>query len=151
MNTQKRIFLLPHRCQPIGWIITGATLACMVTSFFLNLQPVQLFRVQIFGFLFLYLGLLMAGFSREKTEDEFTLYLRTSSALTSMLVIWVLRFLLGFVIGILRVKNVIGKEGLDIVKDVVNEITGFGSVFILYLILYKIRLARYNKEVDNEE
>ena len=29
--------------------------------------------------------------------------------------------------------------------------TGFSGAFVLYILLYKIRLARYYKEVDDEE
>ena len=36
-------------------------------------------------------------------------------------------------------------------KEVFDGFTGFGSVLFLYLILYKIRLSRYNKEVADEE
>ena len=151
MNTQKRIFLLPHRCQFIGWIIAGVSLLVMITSVLLGLESIQLVHFQLYGFLFLYLGLFLVGFSREKTEDEFTLHLRTSSALTAMLVIFALNFLLWLVISMLLVTGVIGREGYDFVMKLVNENTGFGTVFILYLILYKVRLARYNKEVEHEE
>ena len=37
------------------------------------------------------------------------------------------------------------------IKKAIDEFTGFGSVLFLYLILYKIRLSRYNKEVADEE
>ena len=39
----------------------------------------------------------------------------------------------------------------DVLKEAINGFTGFGSVLFLYLILYKIRLSRYNKEVADEE
>ena len=151
MNTQKKIYLLPHRCQTVGWIIAGVAILGISTSFFLGLDSIQLIRFMIYGFLLLYLGLFLVGFSREKTEDEFTLHLRTSSALMAMFVICALRFLFNLVLSTLWAVELLGKEGHDIFKDLMNENLSFGSVFILYLILYKIRLARYNKEVENEE
>ena len=39
----------------------------------------------------------------------------------------------------------------SVLKDAVNGFRGFGSVLFLYLILYKIRLGRYNKEGADEE
>ena len=108
-------------------------------------------RFQISGILFLYLGCFLIGFSREKTEDEFTLYLRTSSALTSLLVICALRFLLHTVLAILQLSGPIEKDFHDMLKEVFDVFTSFGSVLFLYLIMYKIRLSRYNKEVADEE
>ena len=90
------------------------------------------------------MGLFLIGFSREKREDEFTLHLRTSSALTAMLVFFGLKILLTFVKGFIRWKDVISNGGL--VENVFDELTDLSMVFFLYLIIYKIRLARFNKE-----
>ena len=151
MNTQKKVFLLPYKCQVVGWFIAGAALLVMVGSFFFGLESTLLFRFQIYGILLLYLGCFLVGFSREKTEDEFTLHLRTSSALTALLVICALRFLLHTVLAILQFSCPLEKDFHDMLKDVFDGFASFGSVFILYLILYKIRLGRYNKEVADEE
>ena len=151
MNTQKKVFLLPYKCQVVGWFIAGAALLVMVGSFFFGLESTLLFRFQIYGILLLYLGCFLVGFSREKTEDEFTLHLRTSSALTALLVICALRFLLHTVLAILQFSVPLEKDFHDMLKDVFDGFASFGSVFILYLILYKIRLGRYNKEVADEE
>ena len=151
MNTQKKVFLLPYKCQVVGWFIAGAALLVMVGSFFFGLESTLLFRFQIYGILLLYLGCFLVGFSREKTEDEFTLHLRTSSALTALLVICALRFLLHTVLAILQFSGPLEKDFHDMLKDVFDGFASFGSVFILYLILYKIRLGRYNKEVADEE
>ena len=151
MSKQKRVFLLPYKCQVVGWFITGAALLMMVGSFFFGLESTQLLRFQIYGILFLYLGCFLIGFSREKTEDEFTLYLRTSSALTAMLVICALRFLLHTVLAILQFSGPLEKDFHDMLKEVFDGFASFGSVLFLYLIMYKIRLSRYNKEVADEE
>ena len=152
MNTQKKVFLLPYKCQVVGWFIVGAALLAMVGSFFfIAFEDILLLRFQIYGLLFLYVGCLLVGFSREKTEDEFTLHLRTSSALTALLVICALRFLLHTVLAILQLSGPLEKDFHDLLKDAFDGFASFGSVFILYLILYKIRLGRYNKEVADEE
>ena len=151
MNTKKKVFLLPYQCQVVGWFITGAALLVMVGSFFFGLEAAQLLKYQIRGILFLYVGCFLVGFSREKTEDEFTLYLRTSSALTAMLVICALRILLHTVLAILDLAGPLEEGFHDILKEAFDGFANFGSVLFLYLILYKIRLARYNKEVADEE
>ena len=151
MIKQKKVFLLPYKCQVVGWFIAGAALLVMVGSFFFGLESTLLFRFQIYGILFLYLGCFLIGFSREKTEDEFTLYLRTSSALTALLVICALRFLLHTVLAILQFSGPLEKDFHDMLKEVFDGFASFGSVLFLYLLLYKIRLSRYNKEVADEE
>lgn len=151
MSTQKKVFLLPYKCQVVGWFITGAALLVMVGSFFFGLESTLLLRFQIYGILSLYLGCFLIGFSREKTEDEFTLYLRTSSALTALLVICALRFLLHTVLAILQFSGPLEKDFHDMLKEVFDGFASFGSVLFLYLIMYKIRLSRYNKEVADEE
>ena len=151
MIKQKKVFLLPYKCQVVGWFIAGAALLAMVGSFFFGLESTLLLRFQIYGILFLYLGCFLIGFSREKTEDEFTLYLRTSSALTALLVVCALRFLLHTVLAILQLSGPLEKDFHDMLKEVFDGFASFGSVLFLYLILYKIRLSRYNKEVADEE
>ena len=134
MNTQKKVFLLPYKCQVVGWFMAGAALLVMIGSFFFGLDDMLLLRFQIYGMLFLY-----------------TLYLRTSSALTAMLAICALRLLLSTVFAIFELSGPMEKGIHDVLKDAINGFTGFGSVLFLYLILYKIRLGRYNKEGADEE
>ena len=152
MIKQKKVFLLPYKCQVAGWFIAGAALLVMVGSFFFfGFDDIQLLRFQIYGTLFLFVGCFLVGFSREKTEDEFTLHLRTSSALTAMLAICALRLLLSTVFAVFELSGPMEKGIHDVLKDAINGFTGFGSVLFLYLILYKIRLGRYNKEGADEE
>ena len=152
MIKQKKVFLLPYKCQVVGWFIVGAALLAMVGSFFfIAFEDILLLRFQIYGMLFLYVGCFLVGFSREKAEDEFTLYLRTSSALTAMLAICALRLLLSTVFAVFELSGPMEKGIHDMLKDAINGFTGFGSVLFLYLILYKIRLGRYNKEGADEE
>ena len=151
MNTQKKVFLLPYKCQVVGWFIVGAALLVMIGSFFFGLDSMLLIRFQIYGILLLYVGFFLVGFAREKMEDEFTLHLRTSSALTAMLVICALRILFNTIVAIFQIPGPMDKDLHDMIKDLINGFTSFGTVFILYIILYKIRLGRYNKEVADEE
>ena len=151
MIKQKKVFLLPYKCQVVGWFIAGAALLVMIGAFFFGLDDMLLVRFQIYGLLFLYVGCLLVGFSREKTEDEFTLYLRTSSALTALLVICALRTLLATIFVIHDLSGPLEKDAHDMIKKAIDGFTGFGSVLFLYLILYKIRLGRYNKEGADEE
>ena len=150
MNTQKRIFLLPYRCQIAGRVIALVGLLGWIVSMILTIFHVievdsrTEIHYYLYSTLILFLGLYLIGFSREKQEDEFTLHLRTSSALTAMLVIFGLKIVLAFVSGILEAKGVVSKDGMF--SDFVDSLTRLGTVFFLYLIIYKIRLARFNKE-----
>ena len=151
MSTQKKVFLLPYKCQIVGWFIVGAALLAMIGALFFGQDSMLQVRFLIYGTLFLYVGCFLVGFSREKTEDEFTLHLRTSSALTALLVICALRILFNTIVAVFQIPGPMDKDLHDMIKDLINGFTSFGTVFILYIILYKIRLARYNKEVADEE
>lgn len=149
MNTQKKIFLLPYRFQIAGRVIAIIGVLAWIVSIVLtinhhDMDTIQYFRWHLYSLLILFVGLYLIGFSREKQEDEFTLHLRTSSALTAMLVIFGLKIMLSFVSGILEAKGIVSKDGMF--SDLVDEWTSLGTVFFLYLIIYKIRLARFNKE-----
>ena len=144
MNTQKKLFLLPFRFQTVGCVLAGIGLVMWIIPFIAGFEGTTSIHWILYATLVIYVGLFLIGFSREKREDEFTLHLRTSSALTAMLVIFGLKIFLTFVKGFLRWKNVISNDGL--VENVFDELTDLSMVFFLYLIIYKIRLARFNKE-----
>ena len=92
--------------------------------------------------------------SREKVEDEFTLHLRVSSALTSLLVVfvlWILKSIANVFLVRLLPMEVFG-EVFGPVQIVLNFLTGFVAIFVIYLTMFKIRLARFNqKEGTHEE
>ena len=148
MDTQKKLFLLPYRCQIAGRVIAIigllALIAFMILTTFHEMDSKTLLHCYLYSTVILFVGLYLIGFSREKQEDEFTLHLRTSSALTALLVIFGLKIVLVLVSGFLQMKGIISKDG--IIRDALEETTDLGSVFLLYLIIYKIRLSRFNKE-----
>ena len=107
-----------------------------------------------------FIGLLLAGLSREKQEDEFTVFLRTRSALTAVAFMFALKVVIALIavtLTALTHLHLIGEEVFVNNRSVavpflsLKEMTGYGGAFILYLLLYKIRLARYYKEVNDEE
>ena len=160
MSTQKKLYLLPHRCQLIGWILVGVSLVfAMGCLLFIKGQSDRETYAGM-GIIFSFIGLFLAGLSREKQEDEFTVFLRTRSALTAVAFMFAFRILLVLIVatmGMMTSLNVIG-EGVFVDNRTVGltfksllKTTGFGGAFVLYLLLYKIRLARYYKEVNDEE
>ena len=160
MNTQKKLYLLPHRCQLIGWILVGISLVFAIGSLLFIKGQSDRETYAGLGVVFSFIGLFMAGLSREKQEDEFTVFLRTRSALTAVAFMFAFRILLVLIIvtmGMLTSLNVIG-EGVFMDNRTVAlsfksllKPTGFSGAFVLYLLLYKIRLTRYYKEVNDEE
>ena len=145
MNTQKKLFLLPYRFQMVGGIIAVIGFLVSIVPQFFGIDGSLSTHCLIYGMLAVALGLFMFGFSREKQEDEFTLYLRTSSALRALLVIFALDFVLKFIVGIFEYYQVFGEFGMKALNEFVDSITSLGAVFIIYLIMYKVRLRRYNR------
>ena len=161
MNTQKKLYLLPHRWQVIGWIIMGASLLATIVGLLFSKNPNdQMATVYLGGFLFALSGMLIAGLSREKQEDEFTVFLRTRSALTAISVMLGLRIVFPLIMTFLTClshNNDYLRSAIFDNPSVANFITafkkatGYGGAFALYLILYKIRLAKYNLQLAKEE
>ena len=159
MNAQKKLYLLPHRCQLIGWILVGVSLVFAVGSLLFIKGQSDRETYAGMGIIFSFIGLFLAGLSRERQEDEFTVFLRTRSALTAVAFMFALKVSVALfvaVMAMLRIQNVIPKEAFDnrsmaMGLRLLRELTGYGGAFILYLLLYKIRLARYYKEVNDEE
>jgi tetrahydromethanopterin S-methyltransferase subunit C len=155
MNTQKKLYLLPYRWQIIGWIILGASLLATIVGLLLSKNPNdQMATVYLGSFLFALLGMLIAGLSREKQEDEFTVFLRTRSALTAIAIMLGLRlvFTLGFSIFAVSVSAETYTNSLiHRLAPALKEMTNYGGAFALYLILYKVRLVKYNLQLAKEE
>ena len=159
MSTQKKLYLLPHRCQLIGWILVGFSLVFIIGSILILKNGDEQFTYAAGGMVISFIGLMLAGLSREKQEDEFTVFLRTRSALTAVAFMFALKVFIALfvaVMAMLRIQDVILKEAFDnrsmaMGLRLLREWTGYGGAFILYLLLYKIRLARYYKEVNDEE
>ena len=160
MNTQKKLYLLPHRFQLIGWILVGVSLVFAIGSLLFIKGQGNRETYAGMGIIISFIGLFLAGLSREKQEDEFTVFLRTRSALTAVAFMFAFRILLVLILltmAMLTSLNVIGEEvfmdnrtaALSF-KSLLKP-TGFSGAFVLYLLLYKIRLARYYKEVNDEE
>jgi hypothetical protein len=160
MNTQKKLYLLPHRCQSIGWILVGVSLVFAIGSLLFIKGHDQKETYAGLGIIFSFIGLFLAGLSRERQEDEFTVFLRTRSALTAVVFMFALKVVMALIavtLTMLTSSHVIGEEVFVNNRSVavpflsLKEMTGYGGAFVLYLLLYKIRLARYYKEVNDEE
>ena len=94
MNTQKKLYLLPHRCQLIGWILVGVSLVFAIGSLLFIKGQDDRETYAGLGIIISFIGLFLAGLSRERQEDEFTVFLRTRSALTAVAFMFAFRILL---------------------------------------------------------
>ena len=141
--------MLPNCFQLVGWIVAAAAAVCLVCTLLLSKTPFLESLPAGLGTVVLVAGLFLVGFSREKTEDEFTLHLRVSSALTALLVVFVL-WMLKTVSSVILVR-LLPMEMFGRIQIALNFLTGFVAVFVLYLVLFKIRLARFNTKSAYEE
>ena len=149
MELEKKVFLLPHRFQLLGWIVSAAAAVCVAGALLLTKTPYLENLPAILGTVSLVAGLFLVGFSREKTEDEFTLHLRVSSAVTALLIVfglWILKTVASVILARLLPLEVFGP-----IQIFLNFLTGFVAIFVLYLALFKIRLAIFNKKSAYEE
>ena len=153
MNTQKKLFLLPYAFQMIGCVIAAVSAVVFFWGLFSSDKPFIQNDCVVFGYFFLCVGVFFIGLAREKVEDEFTLFMRTRSALTAIAIMFGLRILLTLLLSgstLLASEETFNNPFLVRLWKSVKELTGFGGAFILYVILYKFRLARYNIRLASE-
>ena len=135
MNTQKKLYLLPHRCQLIGWILVGVSLVFVICSILILENEDEQFTYAAGGMIISFIGLLLAGLSREKQEDEFTVFLRTRSALTAVAFMFALKVVIALIavtLTELTHLHLIGEEVFVNNRSVavpflsLKEMTGYG-------------------------
>lgn len=160
MSKQKKVFLMRYQVQITGWVLTGVSLLVLAVSWIITpdyrpkADPVTWLSLT-------YIGLFLVGLSKEKVEDEFTVFMRTRSALTAIALMLAIRIVLALTFTTLvmwaefkpseNLRVWLDTERHAQMLEVFNKITGYGGAFLLYLIIYKIRLARYRKESRIEE
>ena len=153
MNTQKKLFLLPYPFQIIGCIIAAVSAAVFFWGLLTSKTPASQNDWMVFGYAFIMSGIFLIGLSREKVEDEFTLFMRTRSALTAIAVMLGLRLVFALVYSIFAVSVSIDTYNHSLIARLapsLKELTNYGGAFILYVLLYKTRLARYNIRLARE-
>ena len=150
MQTQKKLFLLPHCFQRIGLILTVVSTIVFFWAVFSSEDMLN--NVTVIAYAFAFLGLFFVGVAKEKVEDEFTLFTRTRSALTAIAVMFGLNILLALIVFTAKVFSANVTDGSLLIKfvDSFTEMTGYGGAFILYILLYKFRLARYKARMERE-
>ena len=151
MHTQKKLFLLPHCFQRIGLVLTVVSTIVFFWAVFSSEDMLN--NVTVIAYAFAFLGLFFVGVAKEKVEDEFTLFTRTRSALTAIAVMFGLNILLALTVFAAKVFSANVTDGSLLIRfvDSFTEMTGYGGAFILYILLYKFRLARYKARMEREK
>ncbi len=160
---KKKVFLMPHQVQIAGWVLAGVSLLVFVGSCIFT-PAYQAKADPVTWFSLMFVGLFLVGLSKEKVEDEFTVFMRTRSALTAIALMFAIRIVIALTLALALtgtwVTSAASHERFIAWYDtesharmlkVFKEITGYGGAFMLYLIIYKIRLIRYRKESRIEE
>ena len=151
MNTQKKIYLLPHCFQRIGLILTVVSTIVFFWALFSSEDMLN--NISVIAYAFAFLGLFFIGLAKEKVEDEFTLFTRTRSALTAIAVMFGLNIVMALIVFIAKVFSVgepANGQLLVRLTKAFKELTGYGGAFILYILLFKFRLARYKARMEHE-
>ena len=146
---QKKLHLLPYRFQAVGWTVALLSSAVIIGGMLFVKKPFFQNDYAIVGLIFLIIGVFIVGFSREKLEDEFTMHLRVSSAMTSMLVIFGLWLVTKLATPFLA--RLVKSDFFINIHLIISFLTSFVAVFVLYLALFKIRLASIDRKSAYEE
>ena len=152
----KKNYLFPHRFKAIGWVITGITLAATVASFVFDWNPDlkmpalyddwttggHFFRMAesslvTFIMIFMTIGLVLVGFSREKVEDEFVRQLRERSLVWATLV--------SAAVFLFVTLTIYGMVYMYFAYSI------YFVFLLLFIIKFNVSLHRFNKGGENEE
>ena len=146
-------YLLPHSFQRIGWalLIACPILYGIELLLFNGLKLIPQSYSQ-FGTLAVYLAAasaaLFVGLSEEKQEDEFIQSLRLRSIAQTAFVCFVLMILSAIIVDTLVAFRVQSRDVFFSIYQLFNSII---FAFFVYIVIFRFRLFKYNKEASHEE
>ena len=146
-------YLLPHSFQRIGWalLIACPILFGIELLLFNGLKLIPQSYSQ-FGTLAIYLAAafaaLFVGLSEEKQEDEFIQSIRLRSIAQTAFVCFVLMILSAIIVDTLVAFRVQNRDVFFSFYQLFNSLI---FAFFVYIVIFRFRLFKYNKEASNEE
>jgi len=146
-------YLLPHSFQRIGWalLIACPILFGIELLLFNGLKLIPQSYSQ-FGTLAIYLAAafaaLFVGLSEEKQEDEFIQSIRLRSIAQTAFVCFVLMILSAIIVDTLVAFRVQNRDVFFSFYQLFNSLI---FAFFVYIVIFRFRLFKYNKEASHEE
>lgn len=146
-------YLLPHSFQRIGWalLIACPILFGIELLLFNGLKLIPQSYSQ-FGTLAIYLAAafaaLFVGLSEEKQEDEFIQSIRPRSIAQTAFVCFVLMILSAIIVDTLVAFRVHNRDVFFSFYQLFNSLI---FAFFVYIVIFRFRLFKYNKEASHEE
>lgn len=134
-----KIFLLPHSIRPIGWIVLVSTLTlgilllCGTLNYDVKYETL-LNDTAIIG---IALGSIFITCSRERIEDKMTSMIRLKALLTSLY--------------IYAVMLIIGTLAINGILYLYVMMACLVMLPIIFVVLFKYEMHKYNKEKSDEE
>ncbi len=154
----KQHYLLPHSFQRIGWaLLIACPILFGILLWIFNGAELIPQRFSRFGMLIIYLvaafSALFVGLSEEKQEDEFIHSLRLRSVALTAFVCFVLMILSAILVDVtaaFRFQNtdLFALNLFALIYKVFNSIV---FAFFVYIVIFRFRLYKYNKEASHEE
>ena len=134
-----KIFLLPHTVRPIGWIVlvSTLTLGILLLCGTLNYDVKYETFLNDTAIIGIALGSIFITCSRERIEDEMTSMIRLKALLT---------FLYTYVIML-----IIGTLAINGIPYLYVMMACLVMLPIIFVVLFKYEMHKYNKEKPDEE
>lgn len=134
-----KIFLLPHTVRPIGWIVlvSTLTLGILLLCGTLNYDVKYETFLNDTAIIGIALGSIFITCSRERIEDEMTSMIRLKALLTSLYT-----YVIMLIIGTLAINGI---PYLYVMMACLVMLP------IIFVVLFKYEMHKYNKEKPDEE
>ncbi len=149
-------YLLPNYFQRIGWIIfiTGFLVFFAGLFAFNNLRiiPQAYSRyLTLIIYLFIYLSVLFLGLSKEKIEDELTMSTRINSLAITAYISFIVFLVFEFAFSIAIAFRFLTTDSYRILGIIKKILINPYSLFLIYIIIFRIKIIKYNKGIKDEE
>lgn len=156
MKNIKRNFLLSHRFQLIGW---GLFVFGFIGFFgglylFNDLRLIPQSYSKYFTlseYIIFYLSTLFIGFSREKTEDELTMVTRFNSLAITAYITFIVFVMFKLVLVVNQPFNLINWTDHRLMYYIMMRFINPITIFMLYILIFRVSLFRFRKSVKDEE
>jgi hypothetical protein len=156
MKNIKRNFLLPHCFQLIGWGLFVFGFIGFFGGLYLfntlKLIPQSYSKyLTLLEYIIFYSSALFVGFSREKIEDELTMVTRFNSLAITAYTTFIVFVMFQLVLVVNQPFNLINwashRPLYYFILTFINPIT----IFMLYILIFRVSLFRFRKSVKDEE
>lgn len=149
-------YLLPNYFKRTGWIIFVSGFVVFFAGLYafniLKIIPQAYSRyLTLILYVLLYLSALFVGFSKEKIEDELTTTSRINSLAITAYISFIVFLFFQFAYAIAIAFRFLTADSYKLLETAKRILVSPIFLFMLYIIIFRVKIYKYNKGIKDEE